>query len=160
MSQYCYLQFTESTYHVSTAVTGQQKEDKLYASEFDSFSADGCEHPIPARFRVCNVKTHGMGVKMHDGMSWHGTSLYFSMEKSLKDREIRKTYISVSVSSLNIAKNEKPIFLLFRSLIYRKHSGFLWLFLYIETRNERKYRNLSYSFLFVNCYHSFALKSL
>ena len=99
-------------------------------------------------------------VKMHDRMSWHGTSLYFSMERSLNDREIRKTYISVSVSSLNIVKNEKPIFLLFRSLIYRKHSGFLWLFLYIETRNERKYRNLSYSFLFVNCYHSFALKSL
>ena len=118
------------------------------------------EHPILARFRVCNVKIHGMGVKMHDGMSWHGTSLYFSMKKSLNDREIRKTYISVSVSSLNIAKNEKPIFLLFRSLIYRKHSGFLRLFLYIETRNERKYRDLSYSFLFVNCYHSFALKSL
>ena len=113
-------------------------------------------HPI----RVCNVKIHGMGVKMHDGMSWHGTSLYFSMERSLNNREIRKTYISGSASSLNIAKNEKPIFLLFRSLIYRKHSGFLWLFLYIETRNERKYRNLSYSFLFVNCYHSFTLKSL
>ena len=79
----------------------------------------------PARFRVCNVKIHCMGVKMHDGMSWHGTSLYFSMERSLNYREIRKTYISVSVSSLNIAKNEKPIFLLFRSLIYRKHSGFL-----------------------------------
>ena len=58
------------------------------------------EHPIPARFRVYNVKIHGMGVKMHDGMSWHGTSLYFSMERSLKDREIRKTYISVSASSL------------------------------------------------------------
>ena len=116
--------------------------------------------PIPVRFRVCNVKIHGTGVKMHDGMSWHGTSLYFSMERSLNYREIRKTYISVSASSLNIEKNEKPIFLLFRSLIYRKHSGFLWLFLYIETRNERKYRNLSYSFSFVNCYHSLALKSL
>ena len=97
---------------------------------------------------------------MHDGMSWHGTSLYFSMERSLNDREIRKTYISMSVSSLNIVKNEKPVFLLFRSLIYRKHLGFLWLSLYIETRNERKYRNLYHSFLFVNYYHSFALKFL
>ena len=32
------------------------------------------EHPILARFHVCNVKIHGIGMKMHDGMSWHGTS--------------------------------------------------------------------------------------
>ena len=128
------------------------------AGDLTSMVARRTSYPRP--IRVCNVKIHGMGVKMHDGMSWHGTSLYFSMERSLNNREIRKTYISGSASSLNIAKNEKPIFLLFRSLIYRKHSGFLWLFLYIETRNERKYRKLYYSLSFINCYHYFTLKSL